>query len=277
MNRFAANISTIFTEAPFLTRFQKAKECGFSLVECQFPYEYPIKRIRCELDKHQLSLVLINLPPGNWEKGERGLAIFPERADEFRRSVEEGIRYATELNVPYVHCMAGVLPNDLDREKAKETYMRHLHDAAKQMAQHSLTLLIEPINPFDMPNYFLTDVDEAVSIIKEIGQANIKLQYDFYHMQRTRGNLTATFDVYFDWIAHVQIADVPGRHEPGTGEVRYEYVFQFLKERGYSGAVGLEYIPSGNSEHSFQWMDDYCSKKERREEASASKRRCAQT
>lgn len=253
MNQFAVNVSTIFTEVPFLERFQKARECGFSLVECQFPYKYPVERIRDELHQHQLSLVLINLPPGNWEKGDRGIAIFPNRTDEFQRSVEEGIRYATELNVPYIHCMAGVLPADLDRQKAKETYMRHLYDAAKQMANHSLTLLIEPINPFDMPNYFLTNIHEAVSMIKEIGLTNIKLQYDFYHMQRMNGNLMTTFETYFDWIKHVQIADVPGRHEPGTGEIRYEYIFQRLQQCGYKGFIGLEYVPSGKSEHSFHW------------------------
>lgn len=168
MDQFAVNVSTIFTEVPFIERFQKVKEFSFSRVECQFPYSERTERIREELEKHQLLLVLINLPAGNWEKGERGLAIFPDRIHEFKQSVDEGIRYATALNVSYLHCMAGVLPPELDKQRAKETYIANLQYAAEKLAQHGLTLLIEPINPHDMPGYFLTDIREAAEIIKEV-------------------------------------------------------------------------------------------------------------
>jgi len=262
MDQFAVNVSTIFTEVPFIERFQKAKEFSFSRVECQFPYSEPAERIREELEKYRLSLVLINLPAGNWEKGERGLAIFPDRIGQFKQSVDEGIRYATNLNVSLIHCMAGILPPELDRQRAKEVYIDNLQYAAEKLAQHGLTLLIEPINPYDMPGYFLTDIREAAEIIEEVGMPNVKLQYDFYHMQRMQGNLIATFQAYFSLIGHVQIADVPGRHEPGTGEIHYERIFQFLQSCGYTGAVGLEYIPKTTSEASFAWCSAHVLERE---------------
>ncbi|MEW5321658.1 hydroxypyruvate isomerase [Geobacillus thermoleovorans] len=255
--KFAVNVSTIFTEASFLARFAKAKRHGFSHVECQFPYAAAPEAIADELEQLELSLVLINLPAGDWEKGERGLAVFPDRHDEFRRSLEEGVRYALALGAPRLHCMAGIVPNDVPRERAKETYMRRLDEAAAELAVHGLTLMIEPINPFDMPGYFLTDIDEAAAIIRELGRSNVKLQYDVYHMARLGRDVTATFAAYAPLIAHVQFADAPGRHEPGTGGLPYREIFAFLQECGYNGAIGLEYIPSRESSESFSWYDEY--------------------
>jgi len=254
MNRFAVNLSTIFTEVPFLERFKKARECGFSFAECQFPYEYGIDEIVRELEEQKLTLLLINLPPGDWDNGERGIAIFPDRTEEFKASVEKGIAYAQGLNISLIHCMAGVMSADIHKDEAKETFMKNIRYAAEKMAVHNMTLLIEPINPFDMPGYFLSDIDEAVSLITELNLPNVKLQYDFYHMQRIQGNLLTTFEKYKNVIGHVQIADVPGRHQPGTGEINYRNVFQFLEKNSYNGFIGLEYIPSGKSENSFNWL-----------------------
>jgi hydroxypyruvate isomerase len=255
MNTFTVNLSTIFTEVPLLERFKKAKECGFSHVEIQFPYELPVETIAVKLKEHQLTLELINVPAGNWEKGERGIAIYPDRINEFKEAVAKGIEYATALGVSRLHCLAGVLAYGEDRETARKAYLENLGYAARKMARHGLTLLIEPINPFDMPGYFLTDIEEAAAIVDEIGCPNVKLQFDFYHIQRIQGNLLGTFDRHFERIAHVQLADVPGRHEPGTGEINYQNVLEHLEKKGYKGYIGLEYIPAGKSEESFKWMN----------------------
>ncbi len=255
MSRVAVNLSTVFTEVPFLERFKKAKECGFSIVECQFPYEVPIEAIQCELTKYHLSLLLINLPPGDWSKGERGLATNKEKSDVFKESVAKGIEYARKLKVPYIHCMAGITG---DRDKAREIYLENIKYAASEMSTQNITLLIEPINHFDMPGYFLNDIDLAAQIVRETGKSNVKIQFDFYHIQRIQGNLLDTFQRYFNMIGHVQIADVPGRHQPNTGEINYKHVLQTVIKQGYQGYIGLEYSPKGNSEESFKWikMDD---------------------
>lgn len=257
MMKFAVNVSTIFTEAPFLARFAKVKQHGFSLVECQFPYVAVPEAIADKLEEYELSLVLINLPAGDWESGERGLAILPDRHDDFRRALEKGMRYALALDVPRLHCMAGVMPAGLPRERAKEIYMRRLDEAAAALGVHGLTLTIEPINPLDMPGYFLTDISEAAAVIRDLGRPNVKMQYDMYHMARLGLEVTATFLAYEPLIDHVQFADAPGRHEPGTGALPYHEIFSFLQERGYGGAIGLEYIPSGESGESFAWYDEY--------------------
>lgn len=254
MSQFTVNLSTIFTEVPFLKRFEKAKKAGFSYVECQFPYPYSRESIKEKLDAHHLSMVLFNLPLGDWEKGDRGMAIDPYRIEEFRGSVDEGIRYATALQSSNIHCMAGVLSAELDRQKAREVYVQNIRYAASKMANYGLTLLIEPINSFDMPGYFLSDIHQAVHILEDVSLPNVKLQFDFYHIQRTQGNLLSTFQRYFDVIGHVQLADVPGRHQPGTGEINYQRVFEFLKALEYKGFIGLEYTPKEKSEESFDWL-----------------------
>lgn len=254
MVQFSVNLSTIFTEVPFIERFKKAREAGFSFVECQFPYEKPVEEIKKELEENNLSLVLINLPPGNWEKGERGLAIDPNKTEEFCESVQKGIEYAISLNVPRIHCMAGNLSSSIDEVEAREVYLNNIQFAAKKMAEHHITLLIEPINPMDMPNYFLSNLPQAIEIIDECSLPNVKLQFDFYHMQKLHGNLIENFSRYFEYIGHVQIADVPGRHQPGTGEIQYNNIFTFMDKLGYNGYVGLEYTPQGKSDESFHWM-----------------------
>lgn len=252
MNQFAVNLSTIFTEVPFMERFKKARECGFSYVECQFPYEYCINEIEKELGRNHLNMVLLNLPPGNWQMGDRGLAVDPSRIDEFRQSVETAIQYAKAFNVSKVHCMAGIASN-IEPDLARETFIKNIHYAATHVGKHNITLLIEPINSFDIPGYFLNNLHLAVEIIKEINLPNVKLQFDFYHIQRIHGNSLSLFNKYADVIRHVQVADVPGRHEPGTGEMNYRTIFDHLRA-SYEGNIGLEYFPLTKSEDSFGWL-----------------------
>ncbi|TKC19316.1 hydroxypyruvate isomerase family protein [Robertmurraya kyonggiensis] len=248
---FSVNVSTIFTEFPFLERFKKAKEAGFQYVECQFPYDFEVEEIQEAIANEQLTLTLINLPPGNWAKGDRGLAVDYMRVEEFRQSVEKGITYATALGVKKIHCMAGV---PIERDVARGAYVKNIQYAGEKLAEHGITLLIEPINPFDMPGYYLSNLHDSVQILKEIALPNVKLQYDFYHIQRMHGNLIANFEQYFDYIGHIQIADTPGRHEPGTGEIHFENIFSMIELSGYEGFVGLEYTPKGRSEDSFKWI-----------------------
>jgi hydroxypyruvate isomerase len=248
---FSVNLSTVFTEYPFLERFTKAKEAGFQYVECQFPYDFSIEKIKQTINQNQLELILLNLPPGDWAAGDRGLAAIPERVGEFKISVEQGISYAIALGVDKIHCMAGIQE---DSAQAKETYIQNITYAAGKLAEHGITLLIEPINRQDMPGYFLSNLYEAIEFLEEIGLPNVKLQYDFYHMQKIHGNLISNFERNISKIGHLQIADVPGRNEPGTGEINYDNVVQAIKSSGYAGYVGLEYTPKGKSEDSFAWL-----------------------
>lgn len=252
MNQFAVNLSTIFTEVPFMERFKKARDFGFSYVECQFPYPYEVDKIRKELEENQLKMVLHNMPAGDWEKGDRGLAVNPKRWEEFRHSVDTAIFYATALNVSKIHCMAGI-NLDSEHQQVCETFIERVHYAASQFANHGLTLLIEPINSFDMPGYFLNDLHLALEVLDRIALPNVKLQYDFYHIERIHGDSLSLFKKNANVIGHVQIADVPGRHEPGTGEVNFPPIFNALKFL-YEGEIGLEFTPLLKSEESFEWM-----------------------
>ncbi|MDM5225889.1 TIM barrel protein [Cytobacillus sp. NJ13] len=248
MNKYSVNLSTVFTEVPFLERFKKAREAGFSNIECQFPYTYTIEEIKKELEQNQLSMDLINLPPGQWENGDRGLAADPERIEEFRKSVESGIRYANGLGVKKIHCMAGT-----HQDNNREVFVENLLYAGTAMSEHQNTLLIEPINPFDMPGYFLSDLQQAADIIHRVGLPNVKLQFDFYHIERIHGHSLSMYQKYAELVRHVQIADHPGRQQPGTGEINYTDILQYLSKH-YRGLIGLEYNPQGRSEESFAWM-----------------------
>lgn len=254
MLQFAPNLTTIFTEVPFLDRFEKAKKLGFSFVEFQFPYAYSARLIKEKLSDNQLTCVLFNLPAGEWENGERGMAIFPNRRKEFYESVALGIEYALAFGTKNIHCLAGVLPPDLPREEALVTYKENLYYAANELIKHQMTLLIEPINAFDMPDYFLANVSEAMKVIRELALPNLKLQLDFYHLQRMQGELISTWRRYTNDVGHIQIADNPGRHEPGTGEINYDFIFTRLREHNYTGYIGLEYTPLSKSEMSFKWL-----------------------
>lgn len=254
MVQFAVNLTTIFTEVPFIERFRKARQAGFSYVECQFPYHEHIQDVLRQLHNNNLSMVLINLPAGDWENGERGLAIDPTRKKEFKAAVDKALQYAFALKAPNIHCMAGILSPGQSREEARKVYVENLKYAGRKMGELGLTLLIEPINPYDMPGYFLTDIHDAVDIIKEVNLPNVKLQFDFYHIERIHGNPLKLFRKYFRLIGHVQLADYPGRHEPGTGSMNYDEIFSFIDYLGFNRPLGLEYTPAGKSEESFGWL-----------------------
>jgi hydroxypyruvate isomerase len=253
MNNFSVNLSTVFTEVPFLDRFKNARKAGFDLVECQFPYTYTIEEIKNKLEQNDLSMILINLPPGHWEEGDRGLAANSNRREEFRKSVEIGIRYANGLGVNQIHCMAGVHPGN-----NQNIFIDNIRYAGEAMSKHDISLLIEPINPFDMPGYFLNDIQQAAEIIQRAGLPNVKLQFDFYHIERIHGQSLSFFQKYAELVSHVQLADCPGRHEPGTGEMDYKEILLYLQKH-YKGNIGLEYNPQGRSAESFAWLKEVTS------------------
>lgn len=257
MPRFAANLSMLFNEVGFLDRFKAARAAGFDAVECMFPYAVDLGLVREALDRHRLQLVLHNLPAGDWAAGERGIACDPLRVGEFQDGVGIALEYAVALGTPRLHCLAGKLAPGADRERASLTYLDNLRFAARHCARHGIELLIEPINDRDVPGYFLTGTRQAAELIAQSGVPNLFMQYDVYHMQRMEGELALTLRERMPLIRHVQIADVPGRHQPGTGEIRFPFLFDLLDELGYSGWVGCEYLPQGATLDSLGWLDEY--------------------
>lgn len=253
MPKFAANLSLMFTELDFLDRFDAARANGFEAVEFLFPYAWPAAQIAERLQRAQLKLVLHNLPPGDWAAGERGMACDPARGAEFRDGVELAIAYARELGVGQLHCLAGLHPAGVSAEEAHASYVANLRHAASRLRQHGIKLLIEPINTFDMPGYFLTGSAQAAAVIAECGADNLFLQYDIYHMQRMEGALAETIRARLPLIAHMQLADVPGRHEPGTGQIDYRRLFRLIDELGYTGWIGCEYHPAGDTAAGLAW------------------------
>jgi hydroxypyruvate isomerase len=253
MPKFAANLSMLFADAPFLDRFARARQAGFEAVEFLFPYAYPAEQIAALLKQHQLKLVLFNLPPGDWEAGERGMACHPHRIEEFRTSVATALAYAKALGVTQVHCMAGKVPHGVTPEQARATYLDNLRYAAQQLQAAGINLLIEPINHYDMPGYFLNRSSQALEIIREATCPSLFLQYDIYHMQRMEGELSNTIRANLPLIKHMQIADTPGRHEPGSGEINYRHLFAFIDQIGYDGWLGCEYNPAAATEAGLGW------------------------
>jgi hydroxypyruvate isomerase len=253
MPKFAANLSTMFNELSFLDRFAAARAAGFDAVEFLFPYACEPEQIAGRLERYQLQLVLHNLPPGNWNDGDRGLACDPRRVGEFQDSVELGLDYALELGVRQLHCLAGRVPPNVPYERARAVYIGNLRFAAGALARHGLDLLIEPINNRDVPGYFLTHSRQAAEIIGECAVPNLFLQYDIYHMQRMEGDLANTIRALLPLIRHVQLADVPGRHEPGTGEINFPFLFRLLDELGYDGWIGCEYKPLAGTVEGLGW------------------------
>ncbi|AVO50269.1 hydroxypyruvate isomerase [Melaminivora suipulveris] len=256
MPRFAANLSMLFTEVPFLDRFERAARAGFEAVEFMFPYAHGAEEIRQQLDAHGLRLVLHNLPAGDWDAGDRGIACDPARVEEFRAGVARGVRYAGVLGAPQLNCLAGKAPAGVDAATLRRTFVDNLRFAASVLRDAQLRLLIEPINGFDIPGFYLNRTDQALSILDEVDAPNAFVQYDIYHAQRTEGELAATLTQHLARIGHVQLADNPGRHEPGTGEINFPFLFEHLDRIGYAGWVGCEYRPAQGTEAGLAWLGE---------------------
>ncbi len=254
MPRFAANLTTMFNEVPFPERFARAAAAGFKGVEFLFPYDYAPQEVAAWLKENRLVNVLFNLPPGDFSAGERGLAALPGREAEFRAGVAKALDYARALGTARLHAMAGLLPAGADRARHRAVYVDNLRYAARELAKEGRTLLIEPINARDIPGYFLNTQDEGHAICAEVGQPNIMVQMDFYHTQIVQGDVTMTLRKYSAGVGHVQIAGVPERHEPDTGELNNAYLMRMLDEVGYAGWVGCEYRPRSRTEDGLSWL-----------------------
>lgn len=257
MPKFAANLTMLFAEHPFLDRFRHAREAGFSAVEFQFPYEYPLDDIVKAVQQAGLEVVMFNLPSGDWRAGDRGIANDPRRVDEFRAGVAQAVEWARALKVRKLNCIVGKRLEDVPLESQEETLVANLRFAAQALEQAGIELLIEPLNHYDVPGFWLTTSAAAQRLVERVGAGNLRIQYDVYHMQRMEGELANTIRRLGDQIGHVQIADNPGRHQPGTGEIRYEYIFQVLDETGYDGFVSLEYVPVPDTLSSLKWLQPY--------------------
>jgi hydroxypyruvate isomerase len=251
--QFAANLTMLFNELPFVDRFAAAKAAGFNAVEYLFPYDYDKAMLREELTRYGLTQVLHNLPAGNWAAGERGIAILRDRVEEFRDGVARAIDYAKALDCRQLNCLVGIAPVDANTADLREVLVSNLRFAASALAQHGIKLLIEPINTLDIPGFFLCRTAQAVELISEVRSPNLFIQYDVYHMQIMEGDLARTLQRHLDRIAHVQLADNPGRHEPGTGEINYSYLFKHLDSIGYRGWIGCEYKPRTTTVESLGW------------------------
>jgi len=241
----------------FLERFERAAKAGFRAVEYLFPYAWKKEELAGRLKTFGLRQALHNLPAGNWEGGERGIACLPGREPEFRDGVAQAIEYAKALNCPQVNCLAGKTPDGVPPERIRRTLVENLRFAAAALESQGIRLLIEPLNDQDMPGFYLTRTRDALRLMEEVGHPNLWLQYDVYHMQIMEGNLMRTIEGSLTRIAHIQIADNPGRHEPGTGEIHYPNLFRFLEEKGYEGWIGCEYKPLGKTEEGLGWIKPY--------------------
>jgi hydroxypyruvate isomerase len=253
MPRFAANLTMLFAEMPFLDRFAAAKAAGFSGVEYLFPYDYDKADLREQLDEHGLIQVLHNLPAGNWAAGERGIAILPDRVDEFRDGVASAISCAKALDCRQLNCLVGIAPRDADPFEMNEVLVENLRFAADALAKERIRLLVEPINTLDIPGFFLNKTEQAVQLIADVRSSNLFIQYDIYHMQAMEGDIARSLQKHLPRIAHVQLADNPGRNEPGTGEINYPFLFRHLDTLGYRGWVGCEYKPRTTTVDGLGW------------------------
>lgn len=253
MPRLAANISLMFTELPFLDRIAAAAAVGFKAIECQFPYDHHAAEIAARLNENALELVLFNGPPGDPAAGERGFAALPGREAEFWASFEKALDYARVLRCPRLHIMSGNTPGGRSREEIDQVYVANLKRAAERAAGQGVMLLLEPLNSRDFPGYFLNTSDHALAIIDRVGRDNVKLQFDFYHLQIMEGDLAEHARRLYGRFGHVQFAGVPGRHEPDIGEINYPYLLDLLDELGWDGWVGCEYRPAGATLDGLGW------------------------
>jgi hydroxypyruvate isomerase len=258
MIRLAANISMMFPELPLLDRIDAAKHAGFTAVECQFPYSVPAKDFTGRIAAHNMDWVLLNTHPGVAERGERGLAGLPGRVADFRKSVELALEYLAAGNCRKIHVMAGIVPSGATREQCEAQFVENLAYAADQFAALNVTALIEPINTrVDVPGYLLDSTAMAMRCIKAANRPNIQMQYDVYHMQIMEGDVTRSIERLLPYIGHIQIADNPGRHEPGSGEINFQNVLGSIDKFGYAGHIGCEYMPMGNTVEGLKWAKQY--------------------
>ena len=257
MPRLCANLSMLFTEVDFLQRFEAASRAGFSGVEYLFPYEFSSAQIKAELDAHGLTQVLFNLPAGDWAKGERGIACHPDRVEEFRSGVDLAIAYAKVLGNTQINCLAGIPVAGASARLTEQTFVNNLKFAADKLQAAGIRLIVEMINTRDIPGFYLTTTRQALDILEQVGSSNLALQYDIYHMQIMEGDLARTLENNLPVIQHVQLADNPGRHEPGTGEINYHFLFGHLDRIGYQGWIGCEYKPLTSTEAGLGWMKSH--------------------
>jgi hydroxypyruvate isomerase len=257
MPRFAANLSMMFNEVPFLDRFALAAKAGFKGAEFLFPYEHPAAEIAARLKDNGLQQVLFNAPPGDWAKGERGMACHPGREPEFRDSIMRALDYAGALGCPRLHVMAGMVPPGVAQGTLTSLYAINLAWAAERAIAQGVKCCIEPINQRDMPGYALTGIANGIQVIEAVGPDRLGLQFDLYHTQITEGDLVPRARAALPYIAHMQVADTPGRNEPGTGEVNWPFVFAQLDAMGYRGWIGCEYRPAGETLAGLSWFAPY--------------------
>lgn len=257
MPKFSANLTMLFGEVEFLDRFEKAANAGFKGVEYLFPYEFEKDQLVNELGRFGLQQVLHNLPAGDWKSGERGIACLPGREGEFQEGVGNAIEYAKALKCNRLNCLVGIPPLETPLENVRQTLVNNLRFAATALKKEGIRLLIEPLNDRDIPGFYLVHTRDAIELIEEVNHPNLWLQYDVYHMQIMEGNLTRTIEENIRRIAHIQIADNPGRHEPGSGEINFTNLFRSIDEVGYEGWIGCEYVPAASTEEGLQWIKPY--------------------
>ena len=254
MPKFAANLTMLYNELAFPDRFEAAAKSGFEGVEYLFPYDYPKEQLAERLAAHNLKQVLHNLPAGDWAGGERGIAILPDRVGEFQDGVGVAVEYAKALGCTQLNCLAGVAPSGVTRDQLEATLVANLRFAADQLKAEGIRLLVEAINTFDIPGFYVRGTAQTLDLIEATGSDNVFVQYDIYHMQRMEGELAATMQKHLAQIAHIQLADNPGRNEPGTGEINYPFLFDWLDRIGYAGWIGCEYKPRSGTVAGLGWL-----------------------
>lgn len=257
MPNLAANLSMMFNEVPFMDRFAAAAEVGFKAVEYLFPYEFPAEDIAKALKENELENALFNLPPGDWTIGDRGLAALPGREKDFEGLIDQALDYARVIGCKRLHAMAGIPPEDADPAECRAVYVGNIRKAAAKLAPHGIDVLLEPINPRDIPGFYLNRQDQALSVLKDVGAENAKVQMDLYHCQIVEGDVAMKIRANLAHVAHFQIAGVPERHEPDLGEVNYPYLFNVIDELGYKGWIGCEYRPAGDTVAGLGWAAPY--------------------
>jgi len=261
--RFCANISVLFTEVALPERFEAAARAGFTAVEIQFPYAFEREMLAERARLAGVEVVLINMPVGRWEQGDRGIGCLPSRAAEFRDSLQAAREYARALGCRKLNCLAGIAPPGADANALRRAFVANLRYAASELAEDGVDVLIEPQNTRTFPGVFLRHTRQALAIMDEVDAPNLRLQYDLFHMQIMEGDLARTLETNLPRIGHVQFADVPDRHEPGTGEINFPYLFGWLDRLGYTGWVGAEYIPQSGTLAGLDWARAYLAQRAR--------------